>query len=166
MEYYVYWLLKSPCLEVSGDGKYGLFLSQKVNRKMIFADYWKILVLNFSEIGNTVFFEPKSWWEDDIYWLPKSSCFELFAEEEYGLLLSQKVDEKIIFTDYWKVLILNFSEMWNTVFFWAKMLMERWYLLYLFGLSMIFQDLRNMVFRAMWYYNRWKIMQHFSLRWN
>ena len=117
MEYYVYWLLKSPCLEVSGDGKYGLFLSQKVNRKMIFADYWKILVLNFSEIGNTVFFEPKSWWEDDIYWLPKSSCFELFAEGEYGLLLSQKVDEKMIFTDYWKVLILNFSEMWNTVFF-------------------------------------------------
>ena len=54
----------------------------------------------------------------------------------------------MIFTDYWKVLVLNFSVMGNTVFFSAKKLMERWYLRGLFELSMIFQDLRNMVFRA------------------
>ena len=95
---------------------------------MIFTDYWKVLVLNFSEMGNTVFFEPKSWWKDDIYWLLKSSCFEfsgdgntvffqpkswwkdniywllksscfeLFGDGKYGLFLSQKVDGKIIFT--------------------------------------------------------------------
>ena len=122
----------------------------------MFTDYWKVLVLNFPEMGNAVFFEPKkmmetwyllitgkflfwtfrrqgrrfffepkSWWKDDIYWLLENSCF-----------------------GPWKVLALNFFELGNTVFFWAKKLMERWYLLGLFELSKIFQDLRNMVFRA------------------
>ena len=54
----------------------------------------------------------------------------------------------MIFTDYWKVLVLNFSVMQNTVFLSAKRLMERWYLLGLFELSMIFQYLGNMVFHA------------------
>ena len=75
-----------------------VFLSQKVDGNMIFTDYWKVLVLTFSEMGNTVFswakklteiwcllitgkflfwtfrwweirsfFQPKSWWKDDIY---------------------------------------------------------------------------------------------------
>ena len=39
------------------------FLSQKVHGKMIFTDYWKVLVLNFSMMGNTVFFESRSWWK-------------------------------------------------------------------------------------------------------
>ena len=94
------------------------------------------------------FFKPKSWWKDDIYLLLKSSCSELFEDGKYNLFLSQKVDGKIIFTDYWKVLVLNFSDMGKTVFSWAKKLMERWYLLGLYELSMIFQDLGNMVFRA------------------
>ena len=64
------------------------------------------------------------------------------------VFLSQKVDGNMIFTDYWKVLVLNFSGMGNTVFFSAKKLMERWYLRGLFELSMIFQDLGNRVFRA------------------
>ena len=33
--------------------------------------------------------------------------FELFGDEKYGLFLGQKVDGKI-FTDYGKVLVLNF----------------------------------------------------------
>ena len=45
------------------------------------------------------------------------------------VFLSQKVDGNMIFTDYWKVLVLIFSGMGNTVFFWDKKLMERWYLL-------------------------------------
>ena len=73
-------------------------------------------------------FEPKNWWKY-IYWLLKSSCFDLFGNGKYGLFLSQKVDGKMIFTDYWKGLVLNFSVMGNTVFFWVKKLMERWYLL-------------------------------------
>ena len=92
------------------------FLSQKVAGKL-FTDDWKVLVLIFSGMGNTVFLEPK-------------------------------VDGKMIFTSCWEVLVLNFSVMRNTTFFSAKKLMERWYLLSLFELSMIFQDLGNMVFRA------------------
>ena len=43
-------------------------------------------------------------------------------------------------------LVLNFSKMGNTVFFISKKLMEIWYLLSIFKLSMILQDLGNMVF--------------------
>ena len=78
----------------------------------------KFLVWTFGD-GKYGLFEPKSWWKDDIYWI-----------------------------QYRKVLVLNFSERGNTVFFWAKMLMESWYLLGLFELSKIFQDLENMVFHA------------------
>ena len=53
-----------------------------------------------------------------------------------------------MFTDYWIVLVLNFSVMGNTAFFSAKRLMKRWYLLGLFELSMIFQGLRKKVFCA------------------
>ena len=93
------------------------FLRQKVAGKMIFTDYWKVLVLTFSRMGNTSFFRGKKLMENDIYWLLRSSCFELFGDGKYGL-------------------------------FSAKKLMERWYLLALFELPMIFQDLGNMVFRA------------------
>ena len=48
--------------------------------------------------------------------------------------MNQRVDGKVIFTDYWKVMLLkgsaiNLLEMGNTVFNWAKKLIERWYLL-------------------------------------
>ena len=79
-----------------------------------------MLVWNFSEVENTIFFEPKSWWNDEIYWLKKRFCFKYFGGGKYGLFLSQKVDVKMIFTDYWKFLVLNFLEIGNTVFSWAK----------------------------------------------
>ena len=85
---------------------------------MIFTDYWKALFL------------------------------QLFGDGKYGHFLSPEVDGKIIFTGYWEVLFLIFLVIGNTVFFSAKMKMERRYLLGLFALCMIFQDLRNMVFRA------------------
>ena len=69
---------------------------------MIFTGYWKVLVLNFSVIGNTVFFESRSWWKDDIYWLLWSSCFELFVDGKYGFFSAKKSDGKIIFTwSFW-----------------------------------------------------------------
>ena len=105
-----------------------VFLSQKVNENMIFTDYWRVLVLFLSEMGNTVFswakklierwyllitekvlfwtfrwweirsfFESRSWWKDDIYWLLRSCCFELFGDGKYGLFFSQKGDGKMIF---------------------------------------------------------------------
>ena len=89
----------------------------------------KFLFWPFREWEIRSLFEPKSWWKDDIYWLLKSSCFNLFGNGKYGLFLSQKVDGKMIFIDYWKGLVLKFSVMGNTVFFWVTKLMERWYLL-------------------------------------
>ena len=105
--------------------------------------------------------------EYHVYWLLKSSCFELSGDENAGdfwakklierwnlliiekfcfwtfwrldLLLSQKVDGKIVFTDYWKFLVLNFLEMGNMILFGAKKFMKRWYLLGLFELYVIFQ---------------------------
>ena len=44
-----------------------MVLSQKPDGNIIFTDYWEVLVLNISMMGNTVFFQPKSWWKDDIY---------------------------------------------------------------------------------------------------
>ena len=52
-----------------------------------------------------------------------------FLEMKNMVFLSQKVDGNMIFTDDWKVLALIFLGMENTVFFWVKKLMERWYLL-------------------------------------
>ena len=54
----------------------------------------------------------------------------------------------MVFTDNGKILVLNFLEVENIVFFWAKKLMERWYMLGLFEVFMILQDLGNMFFRA------------------
>ena len=84
---------------------------------VIFTDCDKILVLNVLEIKNTVFLEAKIWWKYDIYWLLKSSYRELFRNGKYGLVMSQNVDGKMIFTDYWKVLVLNFSVMANKIFY-------------------------------------------------
>ena len=80
--------------------------SSKNNDKMIFyvawnnmfTDYWKVLVLNFSELGNSSFFDSESWGKDGIYWLLKSPLFELFEDWKYRYFLSQKVDKKMIFT--------------------------------------------------------------------
>ena len=116
-KYDIHILLKSSCFNLLRDGKHGLFLSQKVDVKMIFTGYWNVLVLIFSGMRNTVFFEPKSWWKHHICWFLRSSCFELSGDGKYCL-------------------------------FSAKKLMKRWYLRGLFELSMIFQVLGNMVFRA------------------
>ena len=60
--------------------------------------------------------------------LLKFLCWN-FRRWKIQSLFSQKVDGNLVFTDYWKFLVLNFSEMGNTVFFWAKELTKRWYLL-------------------------------------
>ena len=68
------------------------------------------LFRNFRRWKIRSFFKPKTWWKDDIYWLLKSSCFELFWDEKYGLFFSQKVDEK------WYLLITGKSLFWT--FWW------------------------------------------------
>ena len=96
------------------------FWVKKLMEKMIFTDYRKFLVLNFSVVGNTVFF-----------WVKK-------LMEILYILVTNKL---LFWTFRW----------WKTrSFFQPKKLIERWYLLGLFELSMIFQDLGNMVFRTVW----------------
>ena len=64
-----------------------------------------------------------------------------------------------MFTKYEKVLDLKFLGMENTVFFWSKKLMETWYLLGIFELSMIFQSFRNIAFAAV---NSTRLQQSFN----
>ena len=66
-KYDIYWLLESSCFELFSHEKYGLFLSQEVDGRTIFSGYREVLVFNFSMMGNTVFFQSKKWWKDDIY---------------------------------------------------------------------------------------------------
>ena len=100
-----------------------VFLSQKVDRNIIFTDYWKVLGLIFSGMGNTVFSWAKKllkrWYllitEKVLFWI--SRWWEIWS------FLSQEIDGKMIFTGYWEVLALDFSVMGNTVFFQPK----RWW---------------------------------------
>ena len=95
------------------------------NNEVIFSLAWNIIFLdNFQSSCFEIFgdkehdiFEPSSWWQYDIYGLLKGSCFYLFGNGKYDLFLSQKVDGNMMFTDYWKVLVLNFLGIGNTVFF-------------------------------------------------
>ena len=144
----IYWLLKSSWFELFNDGKYGFFWVKKLMEKMIFTDYGKVIVLKFLVVGNTVFFWVKKLMERWYLLVTQKSLFWTFWWWEIGLSLSQEVDGKMVFTGYREGLVLNVSVMGNTIFYSVKKLMERWYLLGLFELSMIFKDLRNTVFRA------------------
>ena len=102
-----------------------VFLSQKVDGN-IFTDYWKVLVLTFSEMGSTVFSWAKKLTKIWYLLVTGKFLFWTFWWLEIRFFLCQEVDAKIICTGYWEVLVLNFSVTGNTVFFSAKMLMERW----------------------------------------
>ena len=114
----IYWLLKSSCFELFGDGKYGLFSSQEVDGKY------------------------------DIYWLLKSSCFEFFFSGKYGLFFESR--------NWWKDVSSCFEPFGygKHDLFSVKKLVERWYLLGLFEISIKFQDLGNTVFRAVRIYSQ------------
>ena len=62
----------------------------------------KVLFWTFRWWKIRYFFESRSWWKDDIYWILRSFCFELFGNGKYGPFFSQKVDGKMIFTwSFW-----------------------------------------------------------------
>ena len=112
------------------------FLGQNVDANMIFIGYWKVLVLEFSEMGNTVFFETKKlverWYllitEKFLFWtfrrweirsflwgenlmerlyllVTEKFLIWAFGWEKIRSSLRQKVNGKMIFTDYRKVLV-------------------------------------------------------------
>ena len=125
-----------------------VFFEPKVGRKIIFAGYWKVFVLNFLVMGNAVFFWVKKLMERWYLLITENFLFWTFWWWKIQSFLSQEVDGNMIFNGYREVLVLNFSVMGNTIFFSAKRLMEILYLLGVFELSTIFQDLGNMFFRA------------------
>ena len=61
------------------------------------------------------FFESRSWWKDDIYWLLRSSCFELFGDGKYGLFFSQKLMERSYLHGLF-ALSMIFADLGNMVF--------------------------------------------------
>ena len=79
--------------------------------------------------------------------------FWSFREGEIQPFLSQKVDGKMLFTDYGNVLVLNFSVIEKTVFFWVEKLMERWYLLT--NEKVLFWTLRRWEIRSFFQSRSW-----------
>ena len=64
----------------------------------MFTVNWKVL-LKFLKMKNVLFFQAKIDRKDDIYWLLRNSCFELFGGVKYGLFLSGEIDWNMVFTD-------------------------------------------------------------------
>ena len=93
----------------------------------------KFLFWTFRRWEIRSFFEPKSWWKDDVYWLLKSSCFEFFGDGKYGLFWAKKlmkrwyllITEKFLFLTFWRWEIRSFfnqkvgGKMIFTCSFWA-----------------------------------------------
>ena len=97
-----YWLLKSSCFELFRNRKFGLFSAIKLIERWYLLITEKFLFWTFRRWEIRSFFEPKRCWKDDIYWLLKSFCFELFGHGKYGLFFSQKADGKMMFTwSFW-----------------------------------------------------------------
>ena len=92
---HIYWLLKSSCFELFGDGKYGVFWAKKWMEKCRLVITEKFMFWTFRRWEIRYLFEPKSWWKDHIYQLLKSSCFELFRDGKYGLFWAKKLMEKL-----------------------------------------------------------------------
>ena len=97
MEYHVYWLLKNSCFEMFGEGKYSLFSSQKVDENMISIEYWKVLVLQFWEMGNMVFFRGKKLMERWYLRITEKFLFWIFRRWKIRCFFQPKIDEKMIF---------------------------------------------------------------------
>ena len=87
-----------------------VFLSKKlmemwyllINKKFLFWSFWEWEIRSF--------FEPKTWRKDDIYWLMKRFCFELFGDGKYGLFWVKKLIEK------WYLLVTEMFLFWT--FWW------------------------------------------------
>ena len=95
--------------------KWKLYFSpQKKNNDRIFSFAWNIVYwllkrhcFEFFGGGKYGLFWAKKLMQI-LYSLLKSSCFELFGNGRYGLFLRQKVNEKMIFTNYWMFLFWTF----------------------------------------------------------
>ena len=81
--------------------KYGFFWAKKLMERWYLLTTRNFLFWTFRRWELRSYFEPKSWCKDGIDCLLKSSCFKLFGDGKYGLVLSKK-DGKIIFSwSFW-----------------------------------------------------------------
>ena len=126
----IYWLLGSSYFELFVDGKYSLVWVKKlmgrwyllVTEKFLFWTfrwweiryclsqevdgkddiYWLIKSSCFELFGGGKYglFESRSWWKDDNYWLPRSSCFELFNGGKCDLFSVKKLVENLVFLSF------------------------------------------------------------------
>ena len=70
------------------------------------------------------FIQSKSWWKDDIYWLLRSSCFELFGNGKYGLFSTKKLMERWYLRGLFELSMI-LQDLENTVT--AKALSQHWF---------------------------------------
>ena len=119
----VYWLLKSHSFEFLRGGKYGLSWARKLMGIWYLLITKTFLFWTFREWEIRSLFETKVS-ENVILLATDLLLFWIFRGWKIRHFLKQKVDGKMIFTGYWKVLVLSFSVM-GTVFFLAKKLIKR-----------------------------------------
>ena len=126
-KYGIYWLLKSSCFELSGNGKYSLFWEKKLMERWYLLITEMFLFWTFRDRKYCLFWGKKlikRWY----LLVTEKFLFWAFPWWKMRSFLKQKVNGKMIFTDYWKVLIfgyrkglvLSFSVMENMVFFKPK----------------------------------------------
>ena len=75
MEYHVYWVRKSSCFELFGDGKYGLYLIQKGDGKIMFTWYLYLFFYEFCEIFQNTFFSQNT--SSGCFWSLSSDNLQL-----------------------------------------------------------------------------------------
>ena len=136
MECHVYWLLKSSSFELFANGKYA-FLSQKVDGRVIYTDYWKGIVLKLLVMGNTVFFDQNNWWKGDIYlvflsfrWCVRT--WEIWFFVQWRLNFSQLCEHKFsnIFTVHYILHALaafNLKQL-HAIFWFATISLQLWWI--------------------------------------
>ena len=75
----------------------------------------KFLFWNFRWLEIQSFFESRSWWKDGIYWLLRSSCFELFGHGKYGFFSAKKLMERLYVGGLFEISKI-FHDLGNIVF--------------------------------------------------
>ena len=139
----VYWLRKSPCFEFFGYGKYGLFWAKKL------VEIWYLLITEtfvlwtFRGVGNTVFLWDKDLMERWYLRITETFLFWNFREWEIRSFFEARSSWKDDISLLLKSSCFGLPK--SSCF---ELFFDGKYLLGLFQLSMIFHDMRNTVFRA------------------
>ena len=123
----VYWLLKSPCFELFGNGKYGIFWDKTL------VERWYLLVTEIFLFWTfrrwkIRFFSVKKLMERWYLLVTEKFLFWTFLWWKIRPFLRHKFNGKMILTHYWKVLVLgyrkvlvlSFSLMGNAVFLFSQ----------------------------------------------